>query len=38
VRIKQLAGTGAGAAYADALRELFALDPEAPAVIAGTWT
>lgn len=38
VRVKQLAGTGAGAAYADALRELFALDPEAPAVIAGTWT
>jgi glutamyl-tRNA reductase len=38
VRVKQLAGTGAGAAYADALRELFALDPEAPAVIAGTRT
>jgi glutamyl-tRNA reductase len=38
VRVKQLAGTGAGAAYADALRELFALDPETPAVIAGTRT
>jgi glutamyl-tRNA reductase len=36
VRVKQLAESGAGATYADALRELFALDPQAPAVITGT--
>jgi glutamyl-tRNA reductase len=31
VRVKQLAESGAGETYADALRELFALDPQAPA-------
>jgi glutamyl-tRNA reductase len=35
VRVKQLAANPAGAGYADALRELFALDPAAPDVIAG---
>jgi glutamyl-tRNA reductase len=35
VRVKQLAETGSGQAYADALRELFALDPQAPATVAG---
>ncbi len=34
VRVKQLAESGGGAAYADALRELFELDPQAAAVIA----
>jgi glutamyl-tRNA reductase len=36
VRVKQLAESGVGETYADALRELFALDPHAPAVITGT--
>jgi glutamyl-tRNA reductase len=36
VRIKQLAEAGGGQAYADALRELFELDPQAAAVIAAT--
>jgi glutamyl-tRNA reductase len=36
VRIKQLADTGCSEAYADALRELFELDPQAAAVIAAT--
>lgn len=36
VRIKQLAETGGGQAYADALRELFELDPQAAAAIAAT--
>ena len=34
VRVKELASGPAGVGYADALRELFALDPQAPAVIA----
>jgi glutamyl-tRNA reductase len=34
VRVKELASGPAGAGYADALRELFQLDPEAPTVIA----
>ncbi|RZQ64296.1 glutamyl-tRNA reductase [Amycolatopsis suaedae] len=33
VRVKQLAGESAGTDYADALRELFELDPQAPAAI-----
>ncbi|MDQ4103875.1 MAG: glutamyl-tRNA reductase [Actinomycetota bacterium] len=33
IRVKQLAEAGDGEAYADALRELFELDPQAPAVI-----
>jgi glutamyl-tRNA reductase len=33
VRVKQLAGAGAGQAYADALRELFQLDPRATTAI-----
>jgi glutamyl-tRNA reductase len=33
VRVKELASGPAGAGYADALRELFQLDPEVPAVI-----
>jgi glutamyl-tRNA reductase len=36
VRVKQLAEAGGGEAYADALRELFALDPQAAAAIAAT--
>jgi glutamyl-tRNA reductase len=36
VRVKQLAANPAGAGYADALRELFALDPAAPDLIAGS--
>ncbi|MBV8541552.1 MAG: glutamyl-tRNA reductase [Pseudonocardiales bacterium] len=36
VRVKQLAETGGGAAYAEALRELFELDPRAAAAIAAT--
>jgi glutamyl-tRNA reductase len=36
VRVKQLAANPAGAGYADALRELFALDPAAPDRIAGS--
>ncbi|MGH3717258.1 MAG: glutamyl-tRNA reductase [Pseudonocardiaceae bacterium] len=36
VRVKQLAETGGGQAYADALRELFELDPQAAAAIAAT--
>jgi glutamyl-tRNA reductase len=34
VRVKQLAESGGGQAYADALRELFELDPQAAAAIA----
>ncbi len=34
VRVKQLAETGGGQAYADALRELFELDPQAAAAVA----
>ncbi len=34
VRVKQLAEAGGGQAYADALRELFELDPQAAAAIA----
>ena len=36
VRVKQLAEAGGGDAYADALRELFELDPQAAAAIAAT--
>ncbi len=36
VRVKQLAEAGGGQAYADALRELFELDPQAAAAIAAT--
>jgi glutamyl-tRNA reductase len=36
VRVKQLAANPAGAGYADALRELFALDPAKPDAIAGS--
>lgn len=36
VRVKQLAEAGGGHAYADALRELFELDPQAAAAIAAT--
>lgn len=36
VRVKQLAANPAGAGYADALRELFALDPQLPDAVAGT--
>ncbi|MGH3795575.1 MAG: glutamyl-tRNA reductase [Pseudonocardiaceae bacterium] len=36
VRVKQLAEAGGGQAYADALRELFGLDPQAPGVVAAT--
>jgi glutamyl-tRNA reductase len=36
VRVKQLAESGAGETYADALRELFALDPQAPAFRPGS--
>jgi glutamyl-tRNA reductase len=35
VRVKELAADPAGAGYADALRELFELDPQAPAVVSG---
>jgi glutamyl-tRNA reductase len=35
VRVKQLAESGAGETYADALRELFALDPQAAAFRPG---
>jgi glutamyl-tRNA reductase len=35
VRVKQLAAAPGGAAYADALRELFALDPGAVTAVAG---
>src|SRR2546423_10524107 len=38
VRVKELASGPAGAGYADALRELFLLDPEAPTVIARSST
>jgi glutamyl-tRNA reductase len=34
VRVKQLASAPGGASYADALRELFELDPQAPAVLS----
>jgi glutamyl-tRNA reductase len=36
VRVKQLAADPAGAGYADALRELFALDPAKPDAISGS--
>ncbi|MGH3947257.1 MAG: glutamyl-tRNA reductase [Pseudonocardiaceae bacterium] len=36
VRVKQLAEAGGGEAYADALRELFELDPQTAAAIAAT--
>jgi glutamyl-tRNA reductase len=36
VRVKQLAESGAGETYADALRELFALDPQMPAALTST--
>ncbi|MGH4009169.1 MAG: glutamyl-tRNA reductase, partial [Pseudonocardiaceae bacterium] len=36
VRVKQLAGSAGGKTYADALRELFELDPQAAAAIAAT--
>ncbi|MGH3827124.1 MAG: glutamyl-tRNA reductase [Pseudonocardiaceae bacterium] len=36
VRVKQLAEAGGGAAYADALRELFELNPQAAVAIAAT--
>jgi glutamyl-tRNA reductase len=36
VRVKQLAEAGGGEAYADALRELFELDPQAAAAIVAT--
>ncbi|MGH4000809.1 MAG: glutamyl-tRNA reductase, partial [Pseudonocardiaceae bacterium] len=36
VRVKQLAEAGGGQTYADALRELFELDPQAAAAIAAT--
>ncbi len=36
VRVKQLAGSGGGENYADALRELFELDPRTAAAVAGT--
>ncbi|AHI01706.1 glutamyl-tRNA reductase [Kutzneria viridogrisea] len=34
VRVKELASAPGGAGYADALRELFGLDPQAPAVVS----
>jgi glutamyl-tRNA reductase len=34
VRVKQLAGEPGGAGYADALRELFDLDPQAVAAVS----
>lgn len=34
VRVKELASSPGGAGYADALRELFGLDPQAPAVVS----
>jgi glutamyl-tRNA reductase len=38
VRVKQLASDPGGAGYAEALRELFALDPQAPAALsAPSW-
>ncbi|MGH3909693.1 MAG: glutamyl-tRNA reductase [Pseudonocardiaceae bacterium] len=36
VRVKQLAEVGGGQAYADALRELFELDPQAAAAVTAT--
>lgn len=36
VRVKQLAETGGGEAYADALRELFGLDPQTAAAMSAT--
>ena len=38
VRVKELASGPAGAGYADALRELFQLDPETPSVITRSGT
>jgi glutamyl-tRNA reductase len=34
VRVKQFAETGGGQAYADALRELFGLDPQTAAAMS----
>lgn len=36
VRVKQLAGSDGGQTYADALRELFALDPQVAAAVTAT--
>jgi glutamyl-tRNA reductase len=36
VRVKELTESPAGLSYADALQELFGLDPAAPAAVAGT--
>jgi glutamyl-tRNA reductase len=36
VRVKQLASSPGGASYADALRELFQLDPQAAAAVSTT--
>lgn len=36
VRVKELATSPGGSGYADALRELFQLDPQAPAAVTGT--
>ncbi|MEO7196410.1 MAG: glutamyl-tRNA reductase [Pseudonocardiaceae bacterium] len=38
VRVKELAETGGGLAYADALRELFALDPQVVAALTASGT
>jgi glutamyl-tRNA reductase len=38
VRVKELASSPGGAGYADALRELFELDPQAPAVVSSPRT
>jgi glutamyl-tRNA reductase len=38
VRVKQLAEGPAGSAYAEALCELFALDPQAPAALVAPRT
>jgi glutamyl-tRNA reductase len=35
VRVKQLAGSPGGDSYAEALRELFELDPQAVEAVAG---
>jgi glutamyl-tRNA reductase len=38
VRVKELASSPGGAGYADALRELFELDPQAPRVVSAPRT
>jgi glutamyl-tRNA reductase len=38
VRVKQLASAPGGTSYADALRELFGLDPHAPAAVSAPRT